>query len=83
MARARKPPRVEVVWLDAATTPGPLSRDEAIKKATLVERHTLGYVVDRDEKRIVVAQTFDPESGEFDDVTTIPAPWVIRRRKRK
>lgn len=78
----RKPAHVEVVWQDAAHQGKVIKLDKVAEEATLVERHTTGYLVYQDKKRVVIAQTFDPEQKEVDDVIAIPAPWV-RRRKRK
>lgn len=85
--RRRRPrfPLVEVVWMDAATFEGPFPAADIATEAPLVERHTTGYLVYEDAKMVKVAQTYDPDDagGDLADVTTIPAPWVKRRRKRK
>lgn len=80
--RRRKLPLVEVVWLDAVTVAGPVEIADVATGVVLAERHTTGYLIAQTKDAITVAQTFDPDDGEVADVTIIPAPWVIRRRRR-
>lgn len=75
--------QVEVVWHDAVTFGEPFKLDEVKDKALLSVRHTMGYLVYQDAERVVIAQTRDPEDDEVDDVTVIPAPWVIRRARKR
>jgi hypothetical protein len=78
-----RPALVEVIWFDACTySEGPQSAEEIARKDVLPERHTTGYVVFEDARRLVVAQTYDPDDKTFDDRIAIPAPWVRRRRRK-
>jgi len=78
-----KPRLVEVVWRDAVSFGEPFRAEEVAVKAQLSERHTVGYLLYQDDERVVVAQTYDPDDDEADDVTVIPAPWVVRRVNRR
>lgn len=76
--------KVEVVWRDAVTYGEPFKMDEVAERAVLAERTTTGYLLHQDDERIILAQTLDKEDDEVDDVIVIPAPWRIRRpRKRR
>lgn len=89
MARHRRPPLVEVVWLDAVTYTEQWSLEDVPRRAVLAERRTAGYLLHDDlNGLLVLAGTFDPgpEAGVA-DVTVIPRAWVKdvkgRGRRRK
>lgn len=77
----RKPPLVEVTWYDACSYREDMDLRKARKKCRLMVRRTVGYLVRRTKRVVVVAQTFDPEDKMVASTWAIPAPWVIRRRK--
>lgn len=79
--KPRKPPRVEVVWIDACDKFEQFTLDEA-RKQTLVERHTTGYLVHRDEERTIIAHDWDPPN-EVCNVVVIPSGWVKQVRGQK
>lgn len=80
----KKPPLVEVVWIDA------IDRDETCKlgeqanyKYTgLYTRHTVGYLVRQDAEVVSLAHEYDPPEADDDHDGTIgkflniPAGWV-------
>jgi len=55
-----KPKRiVEIEWLDHGKEDSWLPIDEA-KQVPLLRCYTVGYVIDEDDERIVIASTFSP-----------------------
>lgn len=75
-----KPPLVEVVWTDARSIIDCLRLSTA-RGASLIIRHSVGYLITQDTERVVIAGTFDPHDAHEDedgvaDVTVIPAGWV-------
>lgn len=75
-----KPPLVEVVWTDARSIIDCLRLSTA-RGASLIVRHSVGYLLLHDSDRVVIAGTFDPRDAHEDedgvaDVTVIPSGWV-------
>lgn len=97
MARNRKPPSVEVEWIDAinynhfhGTIP-----DMVARAKLLYRRHTQGYLIHTDGeevqapelRRLVIAHDYDPpqEPGEeplAGNITVIPLGWVVAIRQK-
>lgn len=83
--KRRRPPLVEVVWLDAVTHNQTVKvrHDEEIPTAVLAvaqlaTRTTSGYLLHQDPERTILAHTYDSEPEEDDaaDLTVIPTGWV-------
>ena len=82
--KAHKPPRVEVVWVDACgydAVHG--TRGHVLDHAKLVIRETVGYLLDKDETRVVLVHDYDAPSlpddePEFGNVTVIPTGWILK-----
>jgi hypothetical protein len=79
----KKPPLVEVVWIDA------IERDESCKLSearssrltNLYTRVTAGYLVRQDDEVVSVVREFDPPEPDDEEPTVgkfcnIPAGWV-------
>lgn len=80
----KKPPLVEIVWNDAWTKNGDVSRKEA-SELQLLERTTIGYFISQDDVVTRIAHTWDapgPANDEesFCDVTVIWTPCVVKLR---
>ena len=91
--RQKKPPLVEVEWIDARDVMGGCAYEpEKIKAfATLIRRTTSGFLAYQDDEALRLAHDYDgaedpPEVGNF---TVIPTGWVQKiiyrtgHRKRK
>jgi hypothetical protein len=90
MPRKRKPPLVEVIWLDAKTYNEEWQINEISQRALFARRHTSGYLVFQDEERTVLAGTFDPATSAdaedgVADTTVLPTGWVVEiiQQRRK
>ena len=69
---------VEVAWHDATSNHGWYTLDEIRKDKTLItECRTVGYLVRRDRRHVVVAQT-RIQTGKLSELWGIPTPWVAR-----
>lgn len=78
--------RVEVEWVDAATTGGwREKRFYAAREPKLVR--TMGYVARRDRKAVVLVQSMgkneDRYEGDMSDSMVVPAECVRRIRRLK
>lgn len=71
------PLRVEILWLDAQTVLTESLISEVLEAAPLVERFTIGYLVAKDDTRIIVAHDYDPPDS-CSNLTVIPRDWVKR-----
>lgn len=86
----RKPPQVVVVWTDAIDRPGECRLDdgEIKEKAKLrYGRETGGFLVFKDDERVVLAHDYDPAEATDEDqrpevghFTVIPTGWVTKIR---
>jgi hypothetical protein len=79
----KKPPLVQVTWLDACFYSRTFKHDE-LHLAPLATRHTSGYLVHQDEKETKLAQTLDKDDDgrwESDGVFTIPTGWITKVSK--
>ena len=91
MSKWRKPPLVEVEWVDATgyeSLNGPLG--EILEVARLAIRETNGLLLFQDAQRTILAHDYDkplPDEHEhrFGNITVIPTGWVrkIRHIERK
>jgi hypothetical protein len=83
-----KPETATVTWLDACTREklaGPL--EEVLKQAVLFVRESVGYLLQYDEKLLILAQDYDaPEKPddkpEVSSITVIPSAWVLKVKVR-
>jgi len=90
MAQRKPQPKkwdlVEVTWLDAVGPSGQLTMEGA-EKYPLATRRTVGYLIVKNDEKIVLAATDDRPADDgyiAADVNAIPTPWattidVIRR----
>ena len=69
--------KVEVIWHDACTRGGWSSREDYLTSETALV-HSVGYLLYRDKKKIILVQSWDTTPGEphVSDSVTIPAQWV-------
>lgn len=87
----KRPPLVEITWLDAVTRTEAMTLSDVPKQATLAERVTSGYLLHENlDGRLILAHTYDEaHTGEHEDsvadVTVIPHGWVkkIHRSNRR
>lgn len=77
-----KPQHVVVEWVDARNIlEQDLTYDEAIAKARLAHRTTVGYLLLKDDERTVLAGDYDPaqpsqDEDNYGNLTVIPTGWV-------
>ena len=80
----KRPPLVEVTWVDAKTNGEDIKLSQVAEKCVLVTRITAGYLVHNDQEKVVVAQSYDgplgEEEAEVADTITLPTGWVKRIR---
>ena len=69
-------PLVEVVWHDAAGETGWESLYDA-QQADIVECTTLGYLIKKDRRRVVIASSLRGDGARVEHTTTIPRTWVV------
>ena len=78
-------PVVEVTWVDAASGGGWASPDQYVRDhGTLIEIRSVGLLLSRDRRRLVLVQSCDNQPGErrrVADSLTIPAAGVRRVRR--
>jgi len=55
--------------------------DETLKKNFIV-RET-GYVYDENDKYLVIASQYAPESEQYGNITKIPKTWIRKRKTIK
>lgn len=88
----KKPPLVEVTWVDAKTNGEDIKLSQVEEKCVLVTRITAGYLVCHNPEKVVVAQSYDgplgEEEAEVADTITLPTGWVkkiryVERRGKK
>lgn len=85
----KDPALVEVVWVDAvASSNGWVGVKKAIKKSQLETCRTVGHLIHKGRKRVVVALTYSREGKkrEVNQTIAIPRSWVLtisRLRARK
>lgn len=75
-------PKVEVSWVDTTGHSGWQSVDEALNRAPVL-MHTLGYLIDKNEKFIKLVRSVEDDGHDVGDVFTIPRDWVQRMRRLK
>ena len=71
---------MEVKWKDAARTASVWVTDVNIQ---LVDAVTVGYLIKRTRKVIIVAQTKTPDESLWGGIWIIPAAWVTKIRRIK
>lgn len=70
-------PLVEVVWHDAAGNTGWESLYDA-QQADIIVCITLGYLIKKDRRKIVIASSIRKDSERVEHTTTIPRTWVVK-----
>jgi len=65
--------RVEIFWRDAHRFTYQMSADESVN---IVEMKSLGYLVRKDKRRVVISQ--DDIDGDLRGVQVIPAENIIK-----
>jgi len=86
-----KPPYVMVEWTDARNVlEQDLTLDEALAKAKLAHRTSVGYLLLKDAERTVLACDYDPaqpsqDEDNYGNLTVIPSGWVtaVHRLRRE
>lgn len=82
MIAMKKPPLVEIEWTDARSVYERITWAEIANRCKLAKQHTVGYLVDKNEERTIVAHTYDPCDGSEEpdgvDITVIPTGWITK-----
>jgi phosphoserine phosphatase len=69
--------KVLIKWNDAVSH----SDTKTISDATKLKpyrRETIGYLIVKNKKCVVVSATFDEKDSQVDTITVIPQDWVIK-----
>ena len=84
MTKEMLPPKIEIVWLDHITSHDwtPLWKAKGFQ---LSEVHTIGYIIDENDDRIITASTFSPsrtdsiqqEESVVSEVTVIAKRLIL------
>lgn len=77
--KVNKLPIVEVLWWDAQSVHGWDTLPGWRKEKALAECRTVGYLVKRTKREIVMAQGI-ADNGKLSECWGIPAPWVTKVR---
>jgi len=80
--RSKKAYKVEISWVDATGHTGWQSVDEAMDRR-LVLMHTLGYLIDSNDKFVKMVRSVEDGGNDVGDVFTIPRDWVQRIKRLK
>ena len=79
-----RPKAVEVSWSDIAARGGWHDKEDTMAKAQVMDCSSVGYLIHRDETKLVLVQSHSPEQHGKDelwaDSLTIPAPVIKRVR---
>ncbi len=68
---------VEVRWLDTSTWSNWKTKEVAAD-SELITAVTVGYIILRTKKKLIVASTYvDEEDGKVSEVTAIPAGCIV------
>ena len=73
---------VEVSWNDATGHSGWQTVDEAMERKPVL-MHTVGYLIERNDKFLKMVRSVDNDGDDVGDVFTIPNDWVRRVRRLK
>lgn len=71
-------PVVEIEWLDAVLRSGSQDADKHAREG-LMTRFTVGYLVGKTRRQVVLAMT-DDRDGRVDDALTVPLAWIKKMR---
>jgi len=74
-----RPPIIEVHWVDIASFPGWSTLEEAITSTTM-ECISIGYVIHKDKKSVVMAQTI-ADNGDVGEILCIPTSVIRELRE--
>jgi hypothetical protein len=82
-----KPKPVEVTWQDPSAQGGWRDHEETLSRAQVMDCTSVGYLVQRDETKLVLVQSHSPEQHGKDelwaDSLAIPAAVVQKVRHLK
>ena len=79
-----KLPIVEVEWVDSCTGHGWNSPEQHLENRKEGTRcRTAGYLLERNAKRVMIAQSVGDDTGDVADSVSIPAVSVKRLRRLK
>ena len=70
-------PLVEVTWHDAAGETGWETLYDA-QQADIIVCVTLGYLIKKDRRRVVIASSIRDDGARVEHTTTIPRTWVVK-----
>lgn len=75
------PLRIEVTWTDSGTARGEVGweqKDKILSDLSISNALTSGYLLGKDEKTLYVAQSFDPEHGNYLNAQAIQSSAIIK-----
>ena len=67
-----------VVWMDAVAETGSIKLEDAKRECQLSECVTIGYLIDRNKDRLLIACT--KSENEYNAMINIPTAWVKETR---
>jgi|TARA_R110000824_G_scaffold144235_1_gene312083 hypothetical protein len=67
-----------VVWMDAVAETGWIKLEDAKRECQLSECVTIGYLIDRNKDRLLIACT--KSENEYNAMINIPTAWVKETR---
>ena len=74
---------VEVEWKDATDwNNNRVSPEEALKRKASIQK-SVGYLLEENDKRVVIAKQIEIEDDEIVDMTIIPKGWFKTRELSK
>jgi len=81
MQKSKRMPRIEVEWFDAATSTGGWTDNEEAKRVVgLSKIHTIGWLFKETKEYLTVVQSYSDTSHNILGDTSIPKPWIVKRR---
>jgi hypothetical protein len=69
--------KVIVKWLDAFTDDDKAVKIEDALKMEMPLRESIGYLLKKDRRRVVLAMIYDHEDQEVDGIHIIPRQWAM------
>jgi hypothetical protein len=68
--------KVIVTWIDAVSEDSWTDIEEAVKQECH-EQETLGFLIHEDDRKIVVAASYDKQNGKVASFYSIPSTWLV------
>ena len=87
--KAKKPPYVEVEWIDArGWAVETLAFEDIPLRVNLRERKSVGWLMYQDSEKTILATDYDPPEGEdgkeeWGDFNCVPTGWITKVRRLK